>query len=121
MPLDRYARQTILPAIGEAGQRRLLASRVTAAGCGATGTVIANHLARAGVGSLRIVDRDLVELNNLQRQLLSMSGRARRLPKAAAASERLLRAVNSEIEIEGVVADVHAGNIFEGDAAARTW
>lgn len=112
-PLSRYARQTVLPAIGEVGQRKLLASRVTVLGCGATGTVIANHLARAGVGFLRIVDRDLVELTNLQRQLLYDERDVREgMPKAAAAAERL-RAVNSEIEIEGVVADVHAGNIFE--------
>ncbi len=113
MNLDRYARQTVLPAIGKEGQERLAASRVTVLGCGATGTVIANHLARAGVGRLRIVDRDLVEITNLQRQLLYDERDVREgIPKAVAASERL-RAVNSEIEIEGVVADVHAGNLFE--------
>ena len=68
--LSRYARQIIYPGLGEAGQRRLLASTVVIVGCGATGTVIANHLARAGVGHLRIVDRDFIELNNLQRQVL---------------------------------------------------
>jgi molybdopterin-synthase adenylyltransferase len=110
-PLDRYARQVVLPQIGEEGQRRLLASSVLVVGCGATGTVIANHLARAGVGRLRIVDRDFVELNNLQRQLLfDEADLAEGLPKAAAA-ERRLRAINSEIEVEGIVADVSAGNI----------
>jgi molybdopterin-synthase adenylyltransferase len=109
--MDRYARQTILPVIGEAGQRRLLESRVVVLGCGATGTVIANHLARAGAGRLVIVDRDFVELNNLQRQLLFDEADVREgLPKAEAAARRL-RAVNSEIEIQGIVADVHAGNI----------
>mgnify|MGYP003380655040 CR=1 FL=1 len=65
--LARYVRQTIFSGLGEAGQRRLLAARVVIIGCGATGTVMANHLARAGVGHLRVVDRDYIELNNLQR------------------------------------------------------
>ncbi len=108
---DRYARQTILPAIGEEGQARLLASRVAVLGCGATGTVIANHLARAGVGYLRVVDRDWVEWNNLQRQLLFDEADARgHVPKAVAAQARL-RAVNSEIIIEGRVEDVNSGNV----------
>lgn len=118
MSTDRYARQRILPVIGAEGQERLLQSRVTVIGCGATGTVIANHLARAGVGHLRIVDRDWVEWNNLQRQLLYDESDVRNsLPKATAAAARL-SAVHSEIEIEGVVADVNTGNIREliGDA-----
>jgi molybdopterin/thiamine biosynthesis adenylyltransferase len=111
--MERYARQRVLPQIGDDGQRRLLASRVAVIGCGATGTVIANHLARAGVGYLRIVDRDFVEITNLQRQLLYDESDLREgLPKAVAA-ERRLRAINSEITVEGVVADVHAGNIQE--------
>lgn len=110
---DRYARQTVLPVIGLEGQRRLLASRVAVLGCGATGTVIANHLARAGVGALRIVDRDWVEWNNLQRQLLYSEEDVRSgVPKAKAA-ERHLRGVNSSIEIEGIVADVSAANVRE--------
>jgi len=113
MNLDRYARQTVLPVIGEAGQQRLQASRVAILGCGATGTVLANHLARAGVGHLRVVDRDFVELNNLQRQLLFDEADVREgLPKAVAA-ERRLRAANSAIEVAGIVADVHAGNVEE--------
>src|SRR5687767_1928131 len=93
---DRYARQTILPVIGEQGQRRLSESTVLVVGCGATGTVIANHLARAGVGRLRIVDRDFVEWNNLQRQLLFDESDVREgMPKAKAAEARL-RAVNSD-------------------------
>lgn len=110
-PGNRYARQTVLPVIGEAGQRRLLGSRVAVIGCGATGTVIANHLARAGVGSLRIVDRDWVEWNNLQRQLLFDEEDARSGTPKAVAAERRLRAVNSEIEIRSVISDVNAANV----------
>ena len=109
--LSRYSRQMLFPAIGEEGQRRILASRVAILGCGATGTVIANHLARAGVGHLRIVDRDFVELTNLQRQTLFEEADAREgFPKAIAAQHRL-RAINAAITVEGQVADVNAGNI----------
>lgn len=107
----RYARQVIYPGIGESGQAALLAARVTIIGVGATGSVLANHLARAGVGHLRLVDRDFVELNNLQRQLLyDEEDVAQVLPKAVAAS-RKLRKVNGDIEIEDVVTDVSAANI----------
>ena len=93
--LDRYSRQIRYPALGEAGQRRLLASRVTICGCGALGTVLANHLARAGVGRIRIVDRDFIETHNLQRQILfDEHDVADNLPKAEAAA-RKLRAINS--------------------------
>lgn len=110
--LARYVRQTIFSSLGEAGQRRLLDSRVAIIGCGATGTVIANHLTRAGVGFLRIVDRDYIELNNLQRQLLFDEEDMRQgLPKAAAAAIKLRR-INSEIEIEAVVTDVNPGNVL---------
>ena len=109
--MDRYARQIVLPVIGEEGQRRLLARRVALIGCGATGTVIANHLARAGVGHVRVLDRDFVELSNLQRQLLYDETDAREgLPKAVAA-ERRLRAVNSEIRVEGVVEDINGESV----------
>jgi molybdopterin-synthase adenylyltransferase len=109
--LARYARQIIFPGIEEAGQRRLLEARVTIIGVGATGSVLANHLARAGVGHLRLIDRDFIELNNLQRQLLyDEDDIARMLPKAVAAA-RKLRRVNSEIAIEDIVADVNARNI----------
>jgi len=116
--LARYARQIIYGGIGQAGQRALLKARVTIIGVGATGSVLANHLTRAGVGHLRLVDRDFVELNNLQRQLLydetDVTGM---LPKAVAAAARLRR-INSEIEIEDVVADVTPANIsgFVADA-----
>lgn len=109
--LTRYARQTILPGIGEEGQRRLLASRLAILGCGATGTVLANHLARAGVGFLRIVDRDWVEWNNLQRQLLFEEADARNATPKALAAEARLRAVNSRIQVEGRVTDVNAANV----------
>jgi len=109
--LSRYARQTIFPGIGEAGQRKLLAAKVVIIGCGATGTVIANHLARAGVGELVVVDRDFIERNNLQRQLLfDEQDLAQNLPKAIAA-ERKLQAINSEIAVRGIVADANPENI----------
>jgi molybdopterin/thiamine biosynthesis adenylyltransferase len=108
---SRYIRQTIFPGIGQAGQQKLAEARVVVVGCGATGTVIANHLARAGVGHLIVADRDFVELHNLQRQLLfDEQDVADNLPKAAAA-ERKLRAINSDIEVRGLVIDVNAENI----------
>lgn len=111
--LSRYARQIIYPGLGVDGQRRLLASSVVVVGCGATGTVIANHLARAGVGHLRVIDRDFIELNNLQRQLLfDEQDIAQGLPKAEAARRKLL-AINSQIEVEGIVADVNPDNVLE--------
>lgn len=111
MTHPRYHRQTLLPQIGEAGQRRLAGSRAFLVGCGALGTTIADQLVRAGVGHLTIVDRDIVELTNLQRQtLFDESDAARELPKAIAAAKRL-RAVNSSVEIAPIVADVHPGNL----------
>jgi adenylyltransferase/sulfurtransferase len=111
--LSRYARQIIFPDLGEAGQRRLLDSTVVLIGCGATGTVIANHLVRSGVGRLRIIDRDFIELNNLQRQLLfDEQDMAEGLPKAEAARRKLAR-INSAITVEGIVADVTADNILD--------
>jgi adenylyltransferase/sulfurtransferase len=110
---DRYHRQTLLRQIGRQGQQKLASSRVLLVGCGALGTVVAEQLARAGVGSLRIVDRDIVELTNLQRQtLFDESDAADGLPKAVAAQRRL-RAINSELRIEPIVADFHAGNAEE--------
>lgn len=111
--LARYNRQMLYAQIGEEGQRNLLASRVTLVGCGALGTVIADTLARAGVGNLRIVDRDYVELNNLQRQVLFDERDVEvGSPKAVAAAEKLMR-INSAIRVEPVVADVHSANIEE--------
>src|SRR3954451_19707253 len=108
---ERYSRQVLFNEIGKAGQERLLASRVLIVGCGALGASHAEMLARAGVGKLRIVDRDFVEFTNLQRQtLFKESDAAERLPKAVAADARI-REINSEIETEPVVADVNNSNI----------
>jgi adenylyltransferase/sulfurtransferase len=115
--LGRYSRQTLLPEIGAAGQERLLASSVAVVGCGALGSVIASTLVRAGVGRVRIIDRDYIELNNLQRQMLfDEEDIARGLPKAVAAAEKL-RKVNSQVQVEPVVADVNSDNVerFIGD------
>ena len=68
--MDRYSRQILVVKIGESGQEKLLRSRVLVVGCGALGTVIANNLARAGIGNIKIVDRYYVELDNLQRQMI---------------------------------------------------
>src|SRR5687768_1953012 len=107
----RYHRQTLLPQIGAAGQERLGGARVLLVGCGALGTVIADQMARAGIGFLRVCDRDLVETTNLQRQVLfDESDAAAGKPKAIAAAERLRR-INSAIVIEPHVVDVHSGNI----------
>ena len=85
--LERYARQICYAPLGEAGQRQMLESRVLICGCGALGSVIANTLVRAGVGHVRIVDRDFLELNNLQRQVIYNERDVEaRLPKAIAAA-----------------------------------
>ena len=111
--LNRYVRQIRFPGIGESGQKKLLESRVIICGCGALGSVIANTLARAGVGFIRIVDRDFLELNNLQRQVLyDESDVASGLPKAIAAANRL-RSINSQIDIEPIVTDVNFTNVEE--------
>lgn len=108
---SRYARQVLFPPLGPEGQQRLSNSRALVIGCGALGSVIANTLARAGVGNLRIVDRDFLETSNLQRQVLyDEADVAGGLPKAIAAAEKL-RGINSEIDIEPIVADVDASNI----------
>lgn len=110
-PDARYARQRIIPAIGEEGQRRLGDVRVTVLGVGALGTHTADSLARAGVGFLRLVDRDLPELSNLQRQILFDTDDVNAgVPKAVAATRRLER-INPEIEIEPRVADINPTNI----------
>lgn len=109
--LDRYSRQTLLSEIGTDGQERLLASSVTIIGCGALGTVLASGLVRAGVGKVRIVDRDTIELNNLHRQaLFDEEDIAKGLPKAIAAVEKLKK-VNSQVKLEPVVADVNPDNV----------
>ncbi|MDR1605265.1 MAG: ThiF family adenylyltransferase [Gracilibacteraceae bacterium] len=110
MNTDRYARQVSFRGIGRPGQEKLLSSRVAVVGLGALGSVIANALARAGVGYLRLIDRDYCEITNLQRQILYTEEDVRQQqPKAVAAVEHL-RAVNSEIKLEPVVADFNSGN-----------
>src|SRR5579862_2878463 len=110
---ERYSRQVLFAEIGEQGQERLCNSSAVLVGCGALGTALANLLIRAGLGRLRIVDRDFVEPSNLQRQtLFEESDAAQALPKAVAA-ERRLRAINSAAKIEGVVADLSPANSEE--------
>ena len=110
---ERYSRQILFSEIGEAGQQRLLDSSAVLVGCGALGTALANLLVRAGLGKLRIVDRDFVEPSNLQRQTLFEESDAREaLPKAVAA-ERRLRAINSGVAVEGIVADLSPKNAEE--------
>lgn len=113
MPHDlaRYHRQYLLPGFGEAAQRRLLNSTALILGCGALGTVSANMLARAGVGHLVIVDRDFVDLTNLQRQVLfDETDIAEDLPKAVAA-KRKIAAINSQVRVNAIVDDINHGNI----------
>jgi adenylyltransferase/sulfurtransferase len=115
--MNRYQRQMLLPQIGAAGQERLAKSRAVLIGCGALGCVLADQLVRAGLGHLRIVDRDVVELTNLQRQTLFDEADARNgLPKAVAAGNRL-RAINSEVVVEPLVLDLHAANAEEAIGA----
>jgi molybdopterin-synthase adenylyltransferase len=108
---ERYSRQILFEGIGEEGQRRLLDARAVLIGCGALGSAQAEMLARAGVGHLRIVDRDFVEASNLQRQTMFTESDARdRLPKAAACVRRIAL-INSSIETEAEILDVNRANI----------
>ena len=110
-PDDRYSRQIRFAPIGEAGQQRLSAARVLVVGLGALGTVTADQIVRAGVGFVRLIDRDFVELSNLQRQSLFDEEDIRNnLPKAVAAEGRLRR-INSSVQIEAKVEDVNPSNI----------
>src|ERR1035437_405037 len=118
MTTDSYIRQIIFPGIGKEGQKKLGESRAVIVGCGALGTVVATILARAGVGHLRIIDRDFMEYHNLRGQVLYDEDDVKNnIPKAVAA-ERHLKAINSTIEIEGIVADFNMTNIgrFAHDA-----
>jgi adenylyltransferase/sulfurtransferase len=108
---ERYSRQVLFAGIGAEGQRKLAAARVGLVGCGATGSALASLLARAGAGSIRIIDRDYVESSNLQRQaLFDEADAAQSLPKAIAAA-RKIAAFNSQIVIEPEVADLVPANI----------
>jgi molybdopterin/thiamine biosynthesis adenylyltransferase len=110
-PDDRYSRQVLFRGVGAEGQRKLAAARVAIVGCGATGSALASLLARAGVGTIRIIDRDYVEPSNLQRQsLFDEADAAESLPKAIAAA-RKIAAFNSQIIIEPHVADLTPANI----------
>ncbi len=109
--ISRYQRQYLFPKIGEERQRKISSSKVTLIGCGALGTVIANTLVRCGVENLTIVDRDFVELNNLQRQVLfNEEDVENNLPKAIAAKQKLEK-INSQANIEAIVADANYSNI----------
>ncbi|RIX52426.1 thiazole biosynthesis adenylyltransferase ThiF [Paenibacillus nanensis] len=110
---DRYSRQVRFARIGKEGQASLGASRVAIVGLGALGSVLSQHLVRAGVGYVRVIDRDVIEWSNLQRQMLyTEQDAAELLPKAEAAALRL-RAMNSSIQIEPVAADLTAANAEE--------
>jgi len=110
---ERYSRQIRFAGMGEQGQQRLLDARVAVAGCGALGSFQAGALARAGIGFLRIIDRDYVELSNLQRQWLFDECDAEQgLPKAVAAARKIER-INSGVRVEALVADLTPSNIEE--------
>src|SRR5258707_281591 len=110
---ERYSRQVLFAGIGAEGQRKLLQARVAIVGCGATGSALAALLARAGVGYLRIIDRDYVEPSNLQRQVLfDEADAAELLPKAVAAA-RKIAAFNSAVTVEPHASDLTPGNVEE--------
>jgi molybdopterin/thiamine biosynthesis adenylyltransferase len=109
----RYTRQELVPAIGAAGQAGLARARVVVVGAGALGCQSADLLARAGIGSLTLIDRDVVELSNLQRQTLFDERDAFERASKALAAERRLRAVNSTIQVRGVAADFRARNALQ--------
>lgn len=109
--IDRYSRQTLFQPIGKEGQKRLGRSTMAVAGCGALGSIIATSLVRAGIGRIKIIDRDFIEYHNLQRQVLFDEDDIKaQLPKAVAAERHLLR-VNSSVKVEGIVADINQANI----------
>jgi adenylyltransferase/sulfurtransferase len=108
---ERYSRQVLFPGIGVEGQLKLAAAQVGVVGCGATGSALASLLARAGVGTIRIIDRDYVEFSNLQRQsLFDEADATESLPKAIAAA-RKIAAFNSKIVVDPRVADLTPANI----------
>lgn len=110
---ERYSQQILFSGIGEAGQEKLLASSAVLIGCGALGTVAANLMVRAGLGRLAIIDRDFVEASNLQRQTLFEEADARDAMPKAIVAERRLRAVNSGVRVEGIVADLTPDNALD--------
>lgn len=110
---EKYSRQMLFAGIGEQGQQRLLTSSAVIVGCGAIGAAAAALLVRAGVGHVRILDRDFVEPSNLQRQTLFDEDDARGAVPKAVAAERKLRAVNSSVSVQGLVRDLNPGNAGE--------
>ena len=106
---DRYSRQTVLKNIGEQGQKKLSQSKIAIIGCGALGTTIADNLVRSGIGTIRIIDRDIIELNNLQRQHLFDENDIGQ-PKALIAAKKLGN-INSDINIEYFIDDVNQDTI----------
>lgn len=111
MQTDRYHRQVLLPQVAPQGQARLRGASILLVGCGALGGVIADQLVRAGIGTLLIADRDIVELTNLQRQVLFDEADAREgIPKAVAAAQKLAK-INSQVSLDPRVTDVHGGNV----------
>jgi molybdopterin-synthase adenylyltransferase len=111
--LERYSRQILFQPIGKTGQQKLLHSRAVIVGMGALGTVIANHLVRSGVGYIRFIDRDFVELSNLQRQTLYSEADAKQqLPKVVAAEKRL-KEINSTVQLDPIIADLNMNNAEE--------
>lgn len=108
---SRYARQVVLKEIGETGQQKIAGATIVIAGLGALGTNSANLLARAGIGTLRLVDRDVVDWTNLQRQcLFEEEDASRSLPKAEAAVQRLKR-INADIRYQAITDDINAGTV----------
>src|SRR5690625_3997216 len=113
MKMDKYNRQILFPFIGESGQNKLTKSTVLVVGVGALGTVICNQLVRAGVGNIIIVDRDYVEITNLQRQILFDEIDVKNsLPKAIAARNKL-KQINRDVSIEAFVTNVTNDNIIQ--------
>jgi molybdopterin-synthase adenylyltransferase len=110
---QKYSRQILFARIGEPGQERLIASSAVIVGCGAIGAAAANLLLRAGVGRVRIIDRDFVEPSNLQRQTLFDEMDAREVLPKAVAAERKLRSINASVSVEGMVADLNPLNAAE--------
>lgn len=109
--LDRYVRQLMFRGLGQDGQRKLFDAFVVLVGCGATGSVLANHITRSGIGRLRIVDRDVLELNNLPRQMLYDERDVADAAAKAMAAARRLRRINSDTEIEPLVVDLQPDNV----------
>ena len=110
---ERYSRQILFGPIGEEGQERLRRSSAALIGCGALGSALASLLVRAGIGSLRIIDRDFVEPSNLQRQTLFEEADAQELLPKAVAAERRLQRINSEVQVRGIVGDLTPANAEE--------